>query len=172
MMFWPVMFDMLAATAAVASPPPQDCRLIADPAARLACYDQRDAAPAASAPRPPEARVSQPSPSSVPPAAMPAPGPVAAAPAYAAPASQPPAASSAEIIRAARSGRIASVAALRYGLFRLTLDDGRIFETATNTDSPPAVGTSVKLRRSVIGTTFLDVPGRSPITVRLVRQYR
>jgi hypothetical protein len=144
-----LMIDLLALAAAAVSPV-QDCRAISNAADRLACYDARDAAP-----RPPAAK------------------PVPAAPTTAEPLPPPaPSASSAAIVRADPSGRIVSVKRLRYGLSRLTLDDGRVFDTATNTDAPPAVGTSVRLRRSVLGTTFLDSPGRSPLTVRLVRQYR
>lgn len=148
-----VVSDLFILAAAIAAPPPaQDCRAIADPAARLACYDTRESAPTPPAP-----------------VAAPAYAPSAAAPVFAPPA---PSVSSASIVRAAPSGRVTTVAPLRYGLFRVTLDDGRVFDTATSTDAPPAAGMAVKLRRSVIGTTFLDMPGRSPITVRLVRQYR
>jgi hypothetical protein len=152
-----VLIDLLAATAAIATPQNQDCRAITDPAARLACYDSRDRSAASAAP---------------------AAGVPAAAPSYAPPAAvaaRPPEAremSNAEVIRSNPNGRVASVQPLKYGLYRLTLADGRVLETATNTQRPPEVGTAVGLRRTLIGTTFLDAPGRDPITVRLVRRYR
>jgi hypothetical protein len=138
-------------TLAIASDPaPQDCRAIADSAARLACYDARDRA----APTPTPA---------------PAPAPMAAAPT--APPAAPTAApvSVAESVRANPAGRIVSVEVLPYGYHRVRLADGRAFDTATNTAPPPVTGDEVTLRRSVIGTTFLDIRGRKPITVRLVR---
>lgn len=168
-----VLLGFLATTAQSSAPPPQACRTITDSAARLACYDAqeraeppaRPAAPLATAPAAVHAAVPAAAvPNAVPPAAIPpAPVPVAALPAST---------SSADIIRDAPTGRIASVTRQRYGLYRLTLDDGRTFDTATDRATPPAAGTTVRLRRSVIGTTFLDAPGQSPITVRLVRTPR
>jgi hypothetical protein len=159
-----LIMDLLAAAVA-ASSPVQDCRAISDAARRLACYDMRDTAP-----------ISGPSPATpVPSSASPAPPSASAMPPppISAPSASPtlaPSASSASIVRADPSGTIVSITRLRYGLFRLTLDDGRAFDTATNTAAPPPVGSMVRLRRTAIGTTFLDVAGRSPITVRLVRQ--
>lgn len=141
--------DLILFAAAAASSPAGDCRAIVDPTARLACYDAQDAQPAAPAPV-----ATQPS------------GPVSAAPA------RQPAAPAPMTEQASREGRIAAIAPLRRGLFRITLADGRIFDTATNEDLPPDVGTAIRLRRSVIGTTFLDASGLSPITVRPVRQNR
>jgi len=143
-----VLLDLLLLMAAA---PGQDCRTVSDPAARLACYDARDAASSAAPAPAAEPPLAMPSTATPRPAALPAPAPAAS-------------------VRADPSGRVVGVAPLKYGLFRLTLDDGRMFDTATNTDAPPAVGASVTLRRSFIGTTFLDVPGRSPLTVRRVRQ--
>lgn len=150
-----VLLGFLATTAQSSAPPAQACRTIADAAARLACYDAQERAGPLARPAVPLA---------APPAAIaPAPVPVAALPAGT---------SSADIIRDAPTGRIATVTRQRYGLYRLTLDDGRTFDTATDRATPPAAGTAVRLRRSVIGTTFLDAPGQSPITVRLVRTSR
>lgn len=142
------LFGLITVGAVATSP--QDCRAITDSAARLACYDAREAKPASAS-------------SLEMPSTRPAPG-------YAPSAPQPTAASNASIVRSDPTGRVTSVTARRYGLFRLTLDDGRTFDTATNTNAPPVVGDSVRLRRTPIGTTFLDIPGRSPVTVRLVRQ--
>lgn len=155
-----VLLGFLATTAQSSALPPQACRTIADSAARLACYDALEraepAAPLATAP-----------------AAVPDAAPRAAIPPAPVPVAAPPAStSSADISRDAPTGRIATVTRQRYGLYRLTLDDGRTFDTATDRAAPPAAGTTVRLRRSVIGTTFLDAPGQSPITVRLVRTPR
>jgi hypothetical protein len=140
--------DLLILAAAATSPPTADCRTIADPSARLACYDARDNQPAAPVTRQP-AVASQPQ-------------------------SQPftPQPARPIVETTSREGAIAAIAPLRRGLFRITLADGRLFDTATSDDLPPAVGTAIKLRRSVIGTTFLDAPGLSPITVRPVRRDR
>lgn len=155
-----VLLGFLATTAQSSALPAQACRTIADSAARLACYDAQERAEPPARPAAPVATA----PDAAPIAAIPpAPVPVAAPPAST---------SSADIIRDAPSGRIATVTRQRYGLYRLTLDDGRTFDTATNRATPPAAGTTVRLRRSVIGTTFLDAPGQSPITVRLVRTPR
>lgn len=142
--------DLIFLAAAAASSPATDCRTITDPGARLACYDEREARPAAA----PAPIASQPS------------VPLGSAP------TQQSAAPVAMSEQASREGRIAAIAPLRRGLFRITLADGRAFDTATNEDLPPEVGTSIRLRRSVIGTTFLDASGFSPITVRPVRQNR
>ena len=156
-----LMFDLVAMAAAGAMPQAGDCRAIADPAARLACYDSRAALPSAATPPSVPAPSYAPPPAAVPPPASTAPAPVP----------PPRGASSASVVRADPTGRVVSVTPLRYGLFRVALDDGRSFDTATNTDPPPPVGASVRLRRTpLLGTTFLDVPGRNPITVRLVRR--
>lgn len=153
--------DLVIAASALVAPQSGDCRAIADPAARLACYDARDAGQPAAPARPVPSE--QPVPSIAPAAPAPVLAPV---PAPSAPAS------TATTVRADPEGRIVAVAPLRYGLFRLTLDDGRAFDTTTNTQAPPAVGTAVRLRRTPLGTTFIDVAGRDPITVRLARRTR
>lgn len=164
-----VVIEILVASAALPNPPLQDCRSIADPQARLACYDARDReAPTPAAGQPPAApSVAAPRPA--PSAPLPARTEVARAPA---PSVDTGSLSSAEIVRANPTGRIAAVSPLRYGLFRIQLDDGRQFDTTSNTVAPPLVGETVSLRRTAMGTTFLDVRGRSPITVRLLRQFR
>jgi len=163
------VFEILAAAAALPSAPLQDCRTIENPQARLACYDARDrgpgAPPAAQPPAAPAVGAVQPAPAASPPART----EVARAPA---PSVRTESMSSADIVRADPTGRITAVTPLRYGLFRIELDDGRLFDTTSNTIAPPSVGEAVSLRRTLIGTTFLDIRGRSPITVRLQRQYR
>ena len=96
------------------------------------------------------------------------PAPAAVAP----PASFARGATSAEIVRADPTGRVTAITPLRYGLYRIQLDDGRQFDMTSDVSAPPAVGDAVSLRRTLMGTTFLDIRGRSPITVRLLRQYR
>lgn len=134
---------LMAVMSPLAAPEPQDCRLIVEPAKRLACYDARTTPVEPAAARPPAA-----------PLRRPATPPVSS---YV-----PPAAS----IVADRTGRIVAVERLRYGRYRVALDDGRAFLTSTNTAAPPRIGENVSLRRSAIGTTFLDIGGRQPITVR------
>ncbi|MCW6533369.1 hypothetical protein [Sphingomonas lycopersici] len=141
------VYSWIELLAMIAVSPTQDCRSVADPGARLSCYDAREAA-------------------SAPPASNAAP----AAPAGPVARSAPPPASPA--VSTEPTGRVAAVTALRYGLFEVRLADGRLFETASNAISPPAVGASVRLRRSVLGTIFMDVPGRPPITVRPRRSHQ
>ena len=72
--------------------------------------------------------------------------------------------------RAARTeaGRIATVSPIRHGYYRLELDDGTAYET-TVTGTPPPAGATVTIRRTFLGTTFFDIRGWSPISVRLAR---
>ncbi len=67
------------------------------------------------------------------------------------------------------SGRIAATSPLRHGYFRLELEDGTAYET-TVVGPPPPVGAEVHIRRTLLGTTFFDIKGWSPITVRLSRR--
>ena len=67
-----------------------------------------------------------------------------------------------------RAGRIAAVSPLRHGYYRLELDDGTAYET-TVTGTPPPAGASVQIRRTFLGTTFFDIKGWSPVSVRLAR---
>ena len=66
-------------------------------------------------------------------------------------------------------GRIAAVSALRHGYFRLELDGGPAYET-TVVGTPPPVGAEVRIRHTLFGTTFFDIKGWSPITIRLSRR--
>ncbi|WP_419816160.1 hypothetical protein [Glacieibacterium sp.] len=154
-----VMIELLALAAVAGSPQTRDCRAIADQSSRLACYDAREASPLATVP--PVAAATTPQAAAAPTPALPvaaaAPVPAAASP------------SAATLVRADPTGKITSVVPLRHGLFRLTFDDGRAFDTASNVAAPPLVGASVTLRRTLIGTTFLDAPGRSPMAVRFAR---
>ena len=140
---------LLAVMSPIALPEPQDCRAITEPSKRLACYDARNTPTEPAIARLPAAPPRRPS---IPPVSS-----------YV-----PPAAS----IVADRTGRIVTVERLRYGRYRVALDDGRAFLTSTNTAAPPRVGESVSLRRSAIGTTFLDIRGRQPITVRPTKARR
>ncbi|MBO9670431.1 MAG: hypothetical protein J7485_07935 [Sphingobium sp.] len=157
--------EILAAAAVSPGAPLQDCRAIADPRDRLACYDARDGtAVPSSPPSPPASAPTVP----VPPVAI---GTAPAAQRAPAPAPTRPA-TDAEIVRATPTGQVASITPLSHGLYRIQLDDGRQFDTTSNVSAPPQVGEAVSLRRTAIGTTFMNVRGRSPITVRLLRQYR
>lgn len=161
------MFDVVvwATFAMIGAGQQQDCRAIADATLRLACYDARDRVAPPAPPAPARAPIAPDAPAPREAVAVaPAPAPVAA-PAPAARRSL----SSAEIIRADPTGRIVAVTRLRHGLHRMTLDDGRAFDTTTDAVAPAPVGSAVRLRRTTIGTTFLDVDGREPLTVRLVR---
>ena len=60
------------------------------------------------------------------------------------------------------------VSPIRHGYYRLELDDGRAYET-TVTGAPPPAGASVQIRRTFLGTTFFDIKGWSPVSVRLAR---
>jgi hypothetical protein len=123
------------------------CNRIADAAARLACYDARNGAPAA--PR----------------GAVPGPAPVTMLPS--------PSRRSIERVRPAEraapelDSRIVAVRPALHGYWLLTLADGRLYETTQSGDAP-TVGEAVHLRRTFLGTTFLDIHGRTPLTVRPV----
>jgi len=139
----------------------EKCRAIADPTQRLACYDQAAAQPPA-----PAAPTAQ---------SMTAPPPpVASAP----PPEPRPARREArsekrgrqeERAELASEGRIAAVSPLPHGYFRLELADGTAYNT-TEVANPPPVGADVRIRRTFLGTTFFDIKGWSPITVRLSRE--
>ena len=149
---------LFLAPAALAAPDVEKCRAIADPAQRLACYDQAAAQPSA-----PAAPVAQ----------SPAPPP----PVASAPASEP---RHARVEKRARheqeqrtelasEGRIATIVPLPHGYFRLELADGTAYNT-TEVANPPPVGSDVRIRRTFLGTTFCDIKGWSPIAVRLSRE--
>ena len=69
-----------------------------------------------------------------------------------------------------RNGQIVAVRPLRHGYFALELDNGAVYET-TVVGTPPPVGAGVHIRRTLLGTTFFDIKGWSPITVRPSRQH-
>jgi hypothetical protein len=151
---------LVLAPAALAAPADvEKCRAIADPAQRLACYDQAAAQPSAS-----------PAPAG-PSAASPPP------PATSAPASEPRRARAEkrghrELEQRAElpsEGRIAAITPLPHGYFRLQLADGIAYNT-TEVANPPPVGADVRIRRTFLGTTFFDIKGWSPIAVRLSRE--
>jgi hypothetical protein len=133
------------------------CSAIAAPAARLACYDAlaNHAAPQA--------------PSATGPA--PRPAPAARPVAHAFPARPTAAPSSYEALR--KRSNFASVALevepLPHGLFRLHLADGTAYDTSME-GAHIAKGETLHIRRSPLGTTFVDLPAQQPIPVRLVRQ--
>lgn len=149
------MACLLASAASAAPSDSAKCRAIADPAKRLACYDrtaEQDAAPA-------EGEQTRAAP--VMPSAAPRPSPA------------PSQARAPEPTRDERkvltSGRIAATRPLRHGYFRLELEDGAAYET-TVVGAPPPVGADVHIRHTPFGTTFFDIKGWSPITVRPARQ--
>jgi hypothetical protein len=136
-----------------------ECRSVADPSARLACYDrvagQGTIAPAVTNSVPP------------PPPAAPASEPTfnsnrTDAPARAATQAEPER-------RGAFDGRIASVTPLPHGYYRLVLQDGTSYFT-TAVAAPPPVGAEVRIRHTLIGTTYLDTAGRDPIAIRPSRR--
>jgi len=154
-----VVGGLAALRAGAAAPSLEDCRSIADAAARLACYDaaaNRNAASSPSVDAGANRRASR---------------------ATAEPAGERTVsvASTPEHTREElkqRSGfqsRLVSVAPLRHGYFRLGLEDGTAYDT-TIVASPPPEGVAVRIRRTLVGTTYLDIKGWSPIPVRLSRR--
>jgi len=153
---------LLVAPAALAAPADvEKCRAIADPAQRLACYDQAAAQSSAAPPPMAQSPVAQ--------------GPMAPPPSASAPPSEPrhargePRNRREQHAELASEGRIATVAPLPHGYFRLELADGTAYNT-TEVASPPPVGSEVRIRRTFLGTTFFDIKGWSPIAVRLSRE--
>jgi hypothetical protein len=153
---------MLASTAAYGvadARSVKECRAIADAGERLACYDARaghksgtDAAvPAPVSPsdeeRPHRVAVTTPTVHHV------------------------PARSRADDLkhRDEFDSRITSVEPLPHGYARIGLADGTRYDT-TQIVARPRTGEAVHYRRTFLGTMFLDLPGRAPITVRLARQ--
>ncbi|UIJ44158.1 hypothetical protein LZK98_13870 [Sphingomonas cannabina] len=131
------------------------CARIDDPSARLACYDQRSGRTERGSP-----------PVSIP--APPAP----------APSSQPSSRATADSYEDRRdalksrtdfTSRLKAVKPLRHGYYRLELEDGTAYDTTT-VAPPPPVGETIRVRRSAFGTTFFDIDGRKPFTVRLSRR--
>ena len=148
---------LTANPAAAASPETDACRAVTNAAERLACFD-RVTAPDAVMPADPATS-----------------GRTGRAPAAAAlPARHPAAPAAPRAARgtqaaAARDGVLAAVTPLRHGYFRLQLDDRTSYDTTVVSLAPP-VGAKVRVRRTLIGTTFFDIPGWSPIAVKRSRQ--
>jgi hypothetical protein len=147
---------VLSTCASAAPSSTEQCRNIADPAARLACYDRAaDEGTAGKQGRSAER-----------PAAAPAPSPSSPTTASEPPRAAPPTRATE---KAPVNGQIVAVRPLRHGYFALELDNGAIYET-TVVGTPPPVGAEVHIRRTLLGTTFFDIKGWSPITVRPSRQ--
>jgi hypothetical protein len=122
----------------------QDCRSIADPNLRLACYDRQQGAPST------------------------------AAPAVVAPAEPNPTGLREEKAAppARKSGfrsTIVGIAPTSFGLYELRLADGSIWSTTTSSGARPVVGDAVTYRRSFTGAHFFDIKGRRSVTVRRER---
>ena len=136
------------------------CRAIEDPTQRLACYDQRSG-------RAVQGGSGQAS------------RPIPAAPAQTAPAPYSPQSAPAPEMTESRrdalkrrtdfDSSIKAVVTLRHGYYRLELADGTSYDTTTLVP-PPQVGEAVHVRRTPFGTTFFDMEGRDPFTVRLSRR--
>lgn len=138
------------ATAAPPQAQAQDCRSIADPARRLACYDNVGSrAPAAPAPSQAVPRQALPSQT------------MTAGPA---PAATSRSGSSEGYATGFRS-QIVAVAPLRYG-FELRLADGSVWSTTSTGGVNPKVGDSIRYRTSLLGAKYFDIPGRAPLAVR------
>ena len=139
---------LLIGGSAVAAQQTEDCRAIADPARRLACYDARDAnpvqPPVASGPASPDRAQSQPSRSA------------AAAPAPASAAGDP---------NRTFDSRIVGASLLRNGLYRIRLADGSEWTTGV-IGQRPKIGEKVHHRRTFIGTHYFDTEDGRPLTVR------
>ena len=124
----------------------EDCRAVADPARRLACYDAREANPA-----------QQPAPSSP---AQPGPARNAGASQMSAPVTSDP--------NRTFNSSIAAATLLRNGLYRIRLADGSEWTTSI-TGQRPKVGEKIHHRRTLIGTHYFDTEDGRPLTVRPVR---
>ncbi|HWI86394.1 MAG TPA: hypothetical protein VNT42_08745 [Sphingomonas sp.] len=150
----------LTVSAPLAARSSKQCRAIADPAARLACYDEHEGVKGAT----------------LPPAAAPAQSMAveeSAAPVLspAAPRRSTRQAGRDLKHRPAFDSQIVAVRPILHGYFEVELADGTIYET-TQTGAQLLPGEAVHYRRSAFGTMFLDIRGRSPITVRLSSDQR
>lgn len=127
------------------------CKQIADPAARLACYDEQSGRSAAiDLPATEATPVARPTPrQSTPMVVSHAPD----GPRW----------------NGAFESTLAAIVPLRHGYYRLELADGSEF-TTTVVAPPPPEGLRVHIRRSPFGTAFLDMEGRKPLTVKPVRR--
>ena len=145
---------LLASSASAAPPGNETCRTISDPGERLACYDRVAGREIPAAGDQPHRRSSD--------TAVPSSPPVASSPTRAAEPAR-------DRSNAVTNGRIVAVHQLRHGYFSLELDNGASYET-TVVGTPPPVGAEVHIRHTLLGTTFFDIRGWSPITVRQSRQ--
>jgi len=124
----------------------EDCRAIADPARRLACYDAREANP-----------VQQPATSSP---AQPGTSRSARVNPVSAPAATDP--------NRTFNSSIAAATLLRNGLYRIRLADGSEWTTSI-TGQRPKIGEKIHHRRTLIGTHYFDTEDGRPLTVRPAR---
>ncbi|MDE1918059.1 MAG: hypothetical protein KGJ57_16810 [Sphingomonadales bacterium] len=136
------------------------CSAIISPAARLACYDEMAGRPAA--PPATHAQSRNPAPVRSAQPARPAPAVAPAAPVS-------PASDYAALRKRSNFTAVAlKVEPLPHGLFRLHLADGTAYDTSME-GAHVASGMTLHIRRSPLGTTFVDLPGQAPIPVRLHR---
>jgi len=129
----------------------QDCRSIADPGLRLACYDRQQGAPS-SAPAP------APAPMAEPPRTEPNRTAMREVPAPKAPER-----------KSGFSSTITGIAPLSFGLYELRLADGSVWSTTTSSGRRPVVGDAVTYRRSMLGAHYFDIKGQRSVTVRRER---
>jgi len=124
----------------------QDCRAIADPTQRLACYDRQQGAPTVAPPAP-----ARDEPVSANRTALPQP--------------------KAEVPKSkvGFTSSIAAIAPLNFGLYELTLADGSVWSTTTSGGFRPVVGDVVSYRRSMLGAHYFDIKGKRPVSVRRER---
>jgi hypothetical protein len=154
------LLSALAGSPLLAAPALTDCRAVADRDARLACYDALPSgAPAA-------AQTAAPTPAPM--AASPSPS--APAPMAAAPAATPSAVAASDTARRSNfDSHLVAVVPQRHGYYRLELEDGSAYLT-TSVGPPPPVGAEVHIRRTFVGTTYLDLAGWDPIAIRLTKR--
>lgn len=125
------------------------CARIDEPSARLACYDRQSGRAA------PDSRP------------IPLPTPASAASAATIDGYQDH--RDALKSRTDFDSRLKTAIPLRHGYYRLELEDGTAYNTTT-VGPPPSVGAEIHVRRTPFGTTFFDLEGRKPLTVRLSRR--
>ena len=126
----------------------QDCRSIADPGLRLACYDRQQGGPSsAPAPVAVEAPRAEPNRTALPEAPAP----------------------KAPERKSGFSSTITGIAPLSFGLYELRLADGSVWSTTTSSGRRPVVGDAVTYRRSMLGAHYFDIKGQRSVTVRRER---
>jgi len=135
-----------------------DCTSIDDPAARLACYDEKNLVPGERVvtSAPPQRPLLQAGSTSVP--AM----PIAVAPQQSARSPQP----------AQTTSIVTAVAEQRRGIYLLTLEDGAQWEFAEDvapTYRAPERSSRVEIGRGALGTYRMRFDGQQPVRVRRVR---